>query len=345
LSEKIKEMDELKLKFKQLQQSYNSLHKHALKIESKYNEQKKELEILKKGTFLAEQQLIPPRSPIGQITVIPSNHNDDSYHNSNNNKDTSQYDDSETQNGSILISDTACKHAKQLISLGEDTTTLISIDTDRISGTINSLAFTPRMAKGSNKRKKGIDRKGSRKKKRVSKHSNNSVQRNELKKKILKSDEEDEYSVIEVSDSDDIHNEDRKGVSSRANKNFDWNEIKVKNDHRDLSIFPIRNPLREESGEKEKAEEEVVEKRRKKKTTEFAHVSVVRNKVERSELPGRECEHCKKFYEAVNENGILLAAHECSRHRSAYPRPNTPPHFWDVEFPDTEQQDKDVAPS
>jgi len=56
-------------------------------------------------------------------------------------------------------------------------------------------------------------------------------------------------------------------------------------------------------------------------------------------LKGRGCPHCKKFHDAINDG----ADHkfdflECSRHREIHTPPHTPEQFWQVGFPDTEDQ-------
>lgn len=79
---------------------------------------------------------------------------------------------------------------------------------------------------------------------------------------------------------------------------------------------------------------------RKERITEYARVEVVRKKDERAVLPGHECEECAKFYDAIREGGLdfdrKLFVNNCSRHRSAYAAPDTPPHFWDLSFPETQ---------
>jgi hypothetical protein len=67
-----------------------------------------------------------------------------------------------------------------------------------------------------------------------------------------------------------------------------------------------------------------------------AWVRTVRKKKERAALPVvDECPECASFVEVMSkETGIdkskLLK--ECSRHRSEYKRPSTPPGYWDVGF-------------
>ena len=66
------------------------------------------------------------------------------------------------------------------------------------------------------------------------------------------------------------------------------------------------------------------------------YVEVVRKKDERAALPGRSCYECERFYEALEDQGILTPngrqemINTCSRHRSRYTPPTTPEGFWGV---------------
>ncbi|KAM3582916.1 hypothetical protein VKS41_004673 [Umbelopsis sp. WA50703] len=80
---------------------------------------------------------------------------------------------------------------------------------------------------------------------------------------------------------------------------------------------------------------------------DFAYVDVVRNKYDRSKLHGRTCPCCSDFYRAVgtlpdieNTGRLQNAAERInrnSRHREVYKRPRTPPGFWNVEFPSSQE--------
>eukprot|EP01102_Stenamoeba_stenopodia_P002097 TRINITY_DN11858_c0_g1_i1.p1 TRINITY_DN11858_c0_g1~~TRINITY_DN11858_c0_g1_i1.p1 ORF type:complete len:457 (-),score=98.17 TRINITY_DN11858_c0_g1_i1:61-1308(-) len=69
----------------------------------------------------------------------------------------------------------------------------------------------------------------------------------------------------------------------------------------------------------------------------FKYVAVVRKKDERDKLKGSECEHCKKWYDALEESGDLknkaALLNSCSRHKHLHSPPTTPPSFWDLDFP------------
>ncbi|KAI8575132.1 hypothetical protein K450DRAFT_263210 [Umbelopsis ramanniana AG] len=80
---------------------------------------------------------------------------------------------------------------------------------------------------------------------------------------------------------------------------------------------------------------------------EFAYVDVVRNKYERTKMHGTACACCSEYYRAVGtlpdveEPNKLRHASERikqnSRHREVYKRPLTPPGYWDVEFPSSQE--------
>jgi hypothetical protein len=67
----------------------------------------------------------------------------------------------------------------------------------------------------------------------------------------------------------------------------------------------------------------------------------VRNREARRKLDGWECEQCKNYYTLANVGAdpttIKRHLNQCSRHRDKYGfRTNTPPGFWNVNFPNTE---------
>jgi hypothetical protein len=71
--------------------------------------------------------------------------------------------------------------------------------------------------------------------------------------------------------------------------------------------------------------------------TPYKYSEPVRKKAERDKLPGHDCEHCAKFYEAVSDGadpkirqGLINA---CSRHKHIHTPPGTPPGYWDMSFP------------
>jgi len=67
----------------------------------------------------------------------------------------------------------------------------------------------------------------------------------------------------------------------------------------------------------------------------------IRKRKERELLKGRECEECAKFYDAIGDGQFQFDrehfVNECSRHRQIHTPPQTPPHYWDVDFPSTQK--------
>ncbi|XP_069105695.1 DNA endonuclease RBBP8-like isoform X1 [Argopecten irradians] len=71
----------------------------------------------------------------------------------------------------------------------------------------------------------------------------------------------------------------------------------------------------------------------------FAYVGVVRKQNERRNLIGYECKECLEYYSAMglSEDEIRQRVQTCSKHRAHYVPPETPPHFWSIGFPDTQE--------
>jgi hypothetical protein len=65
---------------------------------------------------------------------------------------------------------------------------------------------------------------------------------------------------------------------------------------------------------------------------------VVRGHEQRLELPGFACDECKRFYDAMVEQGVILpddrkeALQLCSRHKARYTPPETPEDFWNLDI-------------
>ncbi|CAE1175494.1 RBBP8 [Acanthosepion pharaonis] len=79
-----------------------------------------------------------------------------------------------------------------------------------------------------------------------------------------------------------------------------------------------------------------------KEEINYAHHSVVRKKGERQKLNGYTCRQCVEYYQAkgLSEEEIRHQVGDCSRHRAKYVPPQTPEHFWSVDFPDTVECEK-----
>lgn len=65
-------------------------------------------------------------------------------------------------------------------------------------------------------------------------------------------------------------------------------------------------------------------------------IEVVRNKEQRSNLPGYSCTECEKWFEAMEQQGIIKKGErfemlrDCSRHKSKATPPTTPEGFWSI---------------
>ncbi|XP_055935186.1 uncharacterized protein LOC129965378 [Argiope bruennichi] len=108
--------------------------------------------------------------------------------------------------------------------------------------------------------------------------------------------------------------------ASKENKkkdNFLLSKNQADNEH--LSSFD-RLPKREEPNYKYKEE-------------------TVRKKSERKQLTGFECKECEKYFSdlGLSEEEKRERLNKCSRHRAKFPPPATPEHFWELDFPDTQE--------
>ncbi|XP_023217758.1 DNA endonuclease RBBP8-like isoform X2 [Centruroides sculpturatus] len=63
----------------------------------------------------------------------------------------------------------------------------------------------------------------------------------------------------------------------------------------------------------------------------------VRKKDERRKLPGHNCNQCKQYYDQLELTDSEKAKRmkKCSRHRALYSPPQTPEHYWELDFPNT----------
>ncbi|KAJ7389293.1 DNA endonuclease rbbp8 [Desmophyllum pertusum] len=72
----------------------------------------------------------------------------------------------------------------------------------------------------------------------------------------------------------------------------------------------------------------------------YKYVEVVRKRDERAKLNGYKCRDCQEYYQGLNlpENELKKRLKHCSRHRAKFsPPPSTPPGFWNLSFPDTQE--------
>jgi len=72
----------------------------------------------------------------------------------------------------------------------------------------------------------------------------------------------------------------------------------------------------------------------------YKYVEVVRKKDERAKLNGYKCRDCQEYYQGLDlpEDELKKRLKHCSRHRAKFsPPPSTPPGFWNLSFPDTQE--------
>ncbi|GFU37408.1 DNA endonuclease RBBP8 [Nephila pilipes] len=67
--------------------------------------------------------------------------------------------------------------------------------------------------------------------------------------------------------------------------------------------------------------------------------ATVRKKSERKQLNAFDCRECEKYYAdlGLSEEEKQKRMKNCSRHRSKFAPPATPEHFWELDFPDTQE--------
>ncbi|RWS28621.1 uncharacterized protein B4U80_11174 [Leptotrombidium deliense] len=60
----------------------------------------------------------------------------------------------------------------------------------------------------------------------------------------------------------------------------------------------------------------------------------VKNRDERKLLNGYDCKECADYYSSfgLSQEQLREKLNKCSRHRSQYSPPKTPPHFWDIDY-------------
>ncbi|XP_024875737.1 DNA endonuclease RBBP8-like [Temnothorax curvispinosus] len=80
--------------------------------------------------------------------------------------------------------------------------------------------------------------------------------------------------------------------------------------------------------------------KRSKRKVITKHLNI-RCKADRAKLKGSDCWECREYYNNLGlpEEQLQKRKNQISRHRHKYKRPNTPPGFWDPEFPETSDTD------
>ncbi|TIB94795.1 hypothetical protein E3Q19_00158 [Wallemia mellicola] len=69
----------------------------------------------------------------------------------------------------------------------------------------------------------------------------------------------------------------------------------------------------------------------------FKYKETVRKKSEREHMVGGDCLCCRDFWNSVGQDAAQEHKNRSSKHRSHWPRPKTPPGYWDVDFPSTQK--------
>ncbi|XP_072175527.1 uncharacterized protein [Diadema setosum] len=75
----------------------------------------------------------------------------------------------------------------------------------------------------------------------------------------------------------------------------------------------------------------------KKEALPYKFKDVVRKRHERQKLKGFDCKECAAYYGnlVLSDEELAERMKTCSRHRGHYSPPNTPQHYWSIDFPDT----------
>ncbi len=182
--------------------------------------------------------------------------------------------------------------------------------------------------------------------------------------------EHSEYSVIYLSDSEELNNNTTNTVRNEHALEEDQAHSAEQDELHDNAEFELfrhtpqkrRVSMRDEEDEdtkfgndNTKQGTDNVETRPKK---QYKFVAAVRKKEDREQLTGHECEQCAEFYAAIygNEGAAHATTHvhahhthkskeeligHVSRHKQLYTPPHTPEGYWDLSFPHTSQGEGD----
>ena len=104
------------------------------------------------------------------------------------------------------------------------------------------------------------------------------------------------------------------------------------------SAHEHQKPLKEAKIRKSQSKPEILIPQ-KRQQEPFKFEQVVRKKHLRAQMHGTDCACCSNYYNATKELNPSENNHQqqISRHRVWSKRPETPPGFWDVDFPNTQQ--------
>lgn len=183
-----------------------------------------------------------------------------------------------------------------------------------------------------------------------------------------KSTEHSEYSVIYLSDSEELNNNTNHARHEpRAVEDEAHDEELPHSEQDEFDLFR-HTPLKRRVSEREEDEEakygnddtkygkDDAKQDAPRPRKQYKYVAAVRKKDDREQLTGHECEQCAQFYAAIygNEGAAHATTHvhehhqhghkskdeligHVSRHKQLYTPPHTPEGYWDLSFPHTSQ--------
>lgn len=157
-------------------------------------------------------------------------------------------------------------------------------------------------------------------------------------------------SLIDVDDQEDTEMSEQVAKNFKESKNLgstkslirrgliDFGEEEGNEEEEEYKVISVKETKKRKVS-KDKEKEVLKERKKESKKDEkarssggksFKHVEVIRNKEERMKIPGKKCTECEKFYKATGSEHLIES---CSRHRNHNHEPDTPPGFWDTNFP------------
>ncbi|KAK2559902.1 DNA endonuclease RBBP8 [Acropora cervicornis] len=101
-----------------------------------------------------------------------------------------------------------------------------------------------------------------------------------------------------------------------------------------------KEPGKQNEASLEKTDKENVLHKNPDNKPSYKYVEVVRKRDERAKLNGYDCRECQQYYQGLDlpEEELKKRLKHCSRHRARFsPPPSTPPGFWNLSFPDTQE--------
>lgn len=176
---------------------------------------------------------------------------------------------------------------------------------------------------------------------------------------------EESSSLKGFNESMELFNDDHSRSASEISETIalDGDKVKMKRENSIILIEDeddedVMNSIENETemGEEGKIEDEVVESdegewgmshsfiarlREIPKKNKLKDGEVIRAKEDRVQMHGQDCPCCKEYYDALglDERERISRVDNVSRHRFvARPMPQTPPHYWEIDFPSEDEQ-------